>query len=363
MMIPRFYAALLRFYPRRFRSEFGEEMQSVFEEAVTGSPARGRMLSLFLRELRDLPGSVFREHLRARRLKMQTYEKYDETPLARRELLAAMIFFLLPLLSVLTITEVALPQWVNYILLVFFWGCILYAIGLALAKRLPRWSLPYLGFILAIGIVVSGTDRFWVWIFPTFTGVFGSRSVWPLPVRIIYVGIFGFIMMVMILLAALASVNLLRLLPYTRVVWQRIRADWTQLSFMLYGVLVFDIVLTFDEYRYEDVWKFMAWACLAAGAWFYLRGTGQKQRILALIYAASGAKWIVALAKWVLIPLQKWPDGYPIAPSETTRWVETGSALVEWVWILLMLLAPALLNFLPRTPDPVTPKGENPVSV
>ena len=285
---------------------------------------------------------------------------FEEKPLQRKELLATMIFFLLPVFSILAVTDTNSPQWMDYILLVLFWGSIIFAVGLAISRRVPRWSLPYLGFISMVGIILIGTDRIWDWIYPYFIKSFGSRSVWPLSIRIIYVGIFGFIMTVMILLGALMLVNLLRLLPYTRSVWRRIRADWTQLSFMLYGGVVFSIILLFDEYQHEEIWKFMAWTCLALGAWFYLRAKGQYQRILALTLGATGAMWIVALAKWVLIPLQKWPTGYPIAPSETSRWVETGSAMLDWAWILIMLLAPALLKFLPQSPDSITSNEEQP---
>jgi hypothetical protein len=208
------------------------------------------------------------------------------------------------------------------------------------------------GFALMLGIIFSRSDRIWGWIYPYFIDSFGPRSYWSLPVRIIYVGIFEFIVLFSILLSALVLVHLLRLLPYTRGVWQRIRADWTQLSFVFYGGLVFGIYLAFDEYRYEDIWKSIAWLCLALGAWLYLQAKGPKQRILALIGGATGAMWIVALAKWALIPLQKWPTGYPAAPSETTRWVETGSTIVGWIWILIMLMAPALLSLLPSSPPP-----------
>jgi hypothetical protein len=297
--------------------------------------------------MRDWPGSVFQGHLRARRRKLSSNGYFEEKPLQRKELLAAMIFFLLPVFSILAVTDTNSPQWRDYILLILFWGCIIFATGLAISRRVPHWSLPYLGFISMVGIILARTDRIWGWIYPYFIQTFGSRSVWPLSIRILYVGIFGFIMTVMILLGALLLVNLLRLLPHTRSVWRRIRADWTQLSFMLYGGLVFSIMLLFDEYRHEEIWKFIAWTCLALGAWFYLRAKRQLRRILALTLGATGAMWIVALAKWVLIPLQKWPTGYPIAPSETSRWVETGSAMLDWVWILIMLLAPALLNLLP----------------
>jgi hypothetical protein len=121
-------------------------------------------------------------------------------------------------------------------------------------------------------------------------------------------------------------------------------------------------MLMFDEYHYADVWRSMAWICLALGAWLYLRAKGQRQRILALICGATGAMWIVALAKWILIPLQNWPTGYPVAPSEITRWVETGSTMIGWLWILIMLLAPALLSLLPKSPDPVVPSERSPVT-
>jgi len=93
-----------------------------------------------------------------------------------------------------------------------------------------------------------------------------------------------------------------------------------------------------------------------------LFSVGVWQRILALIGGATGAMWMVALAKWALIPLQKWPTGYPVAPSEATRWVETGGAMIGWVWILIMLVAPALLNLLPQAPSPILSKEEDPVS-
>ena len=52
-----FYATLLRLYPRRFRAEFGDEMQSVFNEAICDKSGR-RSVLLFLRELCDLPSSL-----------------------------------------------------------------------------------------------------------------------------------------------------------------------------------------------------------------------------------------------------------------------------------------------------------------
>jgi hypothetical protein len=354
----RAYRWLLVLYPSGFRAEFGEEMQAVFTAALE-EPGGEHPWQLFWREMRHWPGSVLNAHLRGRRRHMASNGINGEKPLSRRELLAALIIFLLPLFSLLAITEVNPPQWTDYVLLATFWGSILFALGLAFAKRLPGWSLPYLGFVLMLGAILSPIWKIWEWVYPLFIEIFGARSRWPVAVSILYAGIFEFVMSLTILLGALLLVNLLRLLPYTRAVWRRIRADWTQLSFMLYGGLVFYIILAFDEYRFEELWKFSAWACLALGAWLYLRGKEYRQRILALLGGTTAAFWIVALAKWLLVPLQKWPTGYPIAPSVTSRWVETGDTLMIWFFFLGILIAPALTKWLPPLSDPVPAEGEN----
>jgi len=203
------------------------------------------------------------------------------------------------------------------------------------------------GFLLMLGLIVVRSDSIWTWIYPTFIRLFGARSMWPQVVRVLYGAAFSFVVLFSLLLSAIIVVNLLRLLPYTRGVWQRIRADWTQLSFMLYGGLVFGIGILFDEYRHEEPWKLVIWLCLALGAWGYLRAKTQKRRFAALVCGASGAMWLAALAMWVLIPFQSWPVGYPVSPSPATRWTQPVSTLVEWVVFLIILTAPALLNWLP----------------
>lgn len=286
---------------------------------------------------------------------MNGTRSYRKKPLPRSEWLAAMVIFIFPLLipifSFLDSIGAGLPGWLPTLIMILFWALAVCALALAIFKGLPRWSLSYLGFYLMLGILLARYDGIWVaWIFPGFTGAFGPRSLWPLAVRIGYGAVIGFIVLFSILLGALILVNLLRLLPEYGDLWGRVLADWTQLSFVLYGGLVPGILFTFDEYHYIHIWLFLAWTSLALGAWLYLRAQKRKQRILALMGGATGAVWIVALAKWVLIPLQNWPDGYPVAPSPATRWVETGGALVAWGLIVLLLLAPALLKLLPTPP-------------
>jgi len=348
----RVYRALLVLYPRGFRSTFGEEMQADFQSALLEIQNSGGKLAwqLLWREFRYWPGSVWREHLWERRTKMPSNRLIDEKPLQHSELLAAMIIFILPLISIILTGNISLPEWTNYVLLVLFWGSIAFAIGLAAKRRIPRWSLPYLGFVLIIGVIIGGPDRISSWLYPLVLQVFGAMSVWPIFIRVIYTGIFGFTMMLALLAGALVLVNLFRLLTFTRGVWQHIKEDWTQLSFLLYGSLVFSPVLLFEEIRYAEISKFTVWLCLALGAWLYLRSNETKQRILALIGGATGAMWSAAISYWILIPLQDW-QRRSLASMRELQWTETGSVLLFSVIILATLLAPALLKFLPTPPN------------
>ena len=58
---------MMHLYPRIFRTEFKEEMTAVFAQAVVEAAKRGwlSVTAVFLRELRDLPPNIAREHWRS----------------------------------------------------------------------------------------------------------------------------------------------------------------------------------------------------------------------------------------------------------------------------------------------------------
>jgi hypothetical protein len=60
MMIYKFFATLVRLYPRQFREEFGDEMEEVFKQATFETKAQA--LKFFLRELRDFPANLVQQH-------------------------------------------------------------------------------------------------------------------------------------------------------------------------------------------------------------------------------------------------------------------------------------------------------------
>ena len=59
-----FYSHLLTLYPPAFRSEFGEEMQEAFADAMTDAAQRGTvsLMRLIAHELVEWPGALLREH-------------------------------------------------------------------------------------------------------------------------------------------------------------------------------------------------------------------------------------------------------------------------------------------------------------
>ena len=63
LFFTRMYARLLRLYPARFRREFSNEMQIVFEELALETAKKGLvpLLVVCLRELGHLPGNLWLE--------------------------------------------------------------------------------------------------------------------------------------------------------------------------------------------------------------------------------------------------------------------------------------------------------------
>jgi hypothetical protein len=163
-------------------------------------------------------------------------------------------------------------------------------------------------------------------------------------IRILVQGMQAVLLWSLVLLGALILVSLLRLLPHTHSLWQRIREDWTQLSFFLYGGLVVHVPLIFDEYQHDEPWMVAAWASLAVGAWLYLRSREQHQRTLSLLGGATVAMWIVAVGKWYLVPLQNWTVWFERYPPETERWFEAGRTVADWFCLVVAILVPALFR-------------------
>jgi hypothetical protein len=131
---------------------------------------------------------------------------------------------------------------------------------------------------------------------------------------------------------------------------------------MLYGGTVVSIILAFEEYRYDDLWKIAAWISLGLGAGMYLKSRVPRKRILALLVGVTAAYWIVAVGKWFLVPLQTWGafHGYQY---ETYRWFAFWQTLAEWIWVVIVILIPASVAGRQHREAAVTASEDDPLPV
>lgn len=359
-LVLKIYRLMLVCYPAEFRAKFSTEMQEVFSMAVNEvqNANQGGIWRLLWRELQSWPGSVLKEHLQERINKMGSQIALENPkPLSGLDWLAALIIFILPLVgTAFHKIAIVFPDWISIFLLVFFLSSIAFAFILAVVRGLPRWSLSYVGLILTIMVFYSLGIVLWgLFFYPAWMLIFGPMNSWSLPVRLLYSGLMNAFTWFLVLSIALILVALLRHWSKVQSLWQHIRDDWTHLSFLVYGGLVFYIWLTFDEYQNEDPWIFAAFTGLAIGAWLHLVAKSKTTRILALVGGVTAAMWVVALGKWNLVPLQSWPVNL-----ESERLYETLAAISSWIVMIMTLLAPVLLNLLPTSRSPMVDNGITP---
>lgn len=354
MSLPRglaagIYRSLLSFYPADFRSEFGSEMLSVFTTALEDAryeKAPGTT-TLILREIQDWPVSVWRAHLEWRkRDRMKSDVPYTNDLPTPWEMLFALVLFCIPIISLLLS---GIPQ-----LGLIFLGTIGAALIVGLIKGFPRWSVPYLGFVITALTMVTVFMGIMQMTFHWRMSILGPQFTWSMTTRVFNQALQSGMVWFLTMLGAVLVILLLMIWPCTRKLSQRIRDDWTVLSFLLYGGVVFSILVAYEEYRYDSPWMIAAWFCLAVGAWAYLRLKAPSLRIFTLLAGVTLAYWITALGKLLITPLQGWP----VSPEKLATYTTQGfwATLVEWIIVLFFLLVPALLTLLPRrSPTDSTP--------
>ena len=338
----KLYAGLLILYPKTFREEYGEELQSVFDLSVEEAATEGgfELERLILRELLSLPKAVFLEHLRERRNEKMTrnFDTYfDFASGSWKEFLTALLPFflaggLMPVLNYLGRAGVTTNA-VRTVIMLALLGLFLILLVVGVKVGMPRWSLPYLGFLLAIlstylFSIVFGTPLYFL---------FGNVRGELLSMDILCGGSFWY--------GLLAAIVALMLTSRTIPSFQRFRSDWTQLCFILYGGVPFALWLTFDEYVGEEPYMFASFLVLAVGAWFYLRSQGEWKRFGSLCVALTLAISIAAVGKAILIPTQDWPftidQGLVVAEVKHT--------IIMWGWFATGMLLPVAARFLPQS--------------
>jgi hypothetical protein len=345
----RLYGLLLRLYPRRFRAEFAEEMLAVFTATVTEAAGWQTLARVCWREWRDAPVAIIRAHWRERSRSMETQTMERVSGWGA---LAALVVFLFTAMAGIIEGrpwgDAATPLLTIGVGLL---GAVIVLLILGAIKGLPVWSLPAAGLFLVLIayflIIPQGPSPFADWLPPTLSRFFrwwyAYRPVHPL----LEAGQIWLTLLTLLGLIVLTAAALPPLRPF----YERLRRDWTLLSFAVYGAALFGLYFTFDEYRREEFYLVASVVLLAAGAWVYLRSDGLQRRALALFAALTLAMATAALGKWLIVPIQEWPAGSGLHPPESSRWPETLPTVVMWGWLMIVMAAPALLMLLPRPPQ------------
>lgn len=213
------FRQLLRLYPRSFYEEFASEMQADMADALADAESRGRraMLTFLVRELVAVVSSAITERWREK-----LNGVYSGKPMGWADIAVALIpFTMLLLISVSNAARFSLPDWVGTGIL----GFVGFMIFIGLIRGLPEWSLPCIG--LGFGIIglfsVGYAYRVLSSLYqlssdPTWRTILNGGVMW-----------WGIVVLVPILIILTAVVK-----PW-RPFYERVRADWTVLSFALYG--------------------------------------------------------------------------------------------------------------------------------
>lgn len=323
------YRAVLLLLPRRFREEFGEEMAEVFEQSMRDAAAQGKRAQLKT-AWSELGGLLLESARQVLQRRGKRAPRPPVRPPARKEIILGLALFGVPALALTLEGSAALQVRSGLILL-------LSAVLLAgFLRGLPRWSLPYLGLSTATGAFVvlfqSGADRVSHQVLARLgwqpegeSALLLMQAAWA---GLAWLMLFVVICAVLVLLAWVGRFGCL---------FASLRQDWTQVSYILYGGALAELVLApfMAGKTYppgQKVYLLLAVSGMALGAWFYLVAEQPLQ------------KWIALLAGLSLALTACAAGGLPLLPFLENVGMGTRRPLLEWAWMAVILLAPAALN-------------------
>ena len=259
----------------------------------------------------------------------------DFPPGSMSESLAALV----PLLLLIVLTGLLgmanamlgdFPAWlasaVSYLSLVLFF--ILVIVGLV--KQLPRWSMPYMGLLLAF----FSLSKFSEFMYASYGRYFWYGRLWMWDELVSQMYMWAGLTLSVILLFITCAI-----LP----IFQRFRRDWTLLSFLVYGAMPLVILITFDEYQADEPYLALIYILLALGVWFYLHTNGKWKRFLILFTALTLSLWVGALSRILLLPYQTWSNGYQLDWAH-----ELIAPIPMWGWLTFTMLIPSVISLFPR---------------
>jgi hypothetical protein len=221
------------------------------------------------------------------------------------------------------------------ILLVGLLAVLMYLVIIAgFSKGLPRWSIPSAGLLVCI----ASYRIFIAWIDPT-PPQFHLSSLWE---EVLFAAVMGFIFYGHMLLLSALLVLVAAWVKPLRSFYERVRWDWSLLSFLLYSGALVALLLGLGRYQGSEPYQFIGLLILAFGAWFYLRLSRPVARLGALLGAAALTMGLIVIGKFLLYPQQAW-----IVHNTFPRWWEAFVPLIDGGALLLVIAAPAVLMLFP----------------
>jgi hypothetical protein len=344
------YAVLVRLYPRSFRREFEEEMRAVFAQMLAEAAGQGwtAAIAVCLRELREAAGFVFREHWHAIRSRgpgwpglrashslkevvMTDNNRNREQPASWAATLAAALPLAgFPVLWLLAGTIRRLFYAVHLdslfhllwtdalrisVMPMIFYLLLLAGLLTAWLKGFPRWSYPYLGWLLVF--LISEMD---IW-------VLDDPYLWRVWVPF--------------LVTLLFAILLRPSREPLHALWRGWRRDWTLSSFAMLGILEFVVCASFDEMPGpRKLWQSLSAAVLVIGALGYMRIPKRTGRVAALLGSAG-----LSVALNIGANSYYWHGGQlPHMDTPLDGLAMLSQSLVIWTVYFVVLMSPALLS-------------------
>jgi len=322
-ILARLYPLMLCIYPQIFHMEFGAEMQSVFAEVIIDKPAQKSIL-LFLRELVDLPASVFRTYIDQwfRGDSMPTQAEYLSPSTRWQAFIGTLPFLAFGIASMISKTDLYYPPRFTYPHLAFY---SLALIGLLIGwiREFPLWSYSYLGWSLVFA---------WWWTGISIYGTNWGYRVW-LP--------FG----IMVLLAFLLTRSLSPIKKFFRDIWN----DWTRLPLAMYTFIAF-VYLIYDENHHPYLFIFMAASTLsfAAGAWLFLRSASLKGRVASIFLGFLFGGYVSGMVISRIYGTWDWRAYYGLPEVSTSWYLPVFRTIMVLSFYTVIIFWPALIALIRR---------------
>ena len=324
-MIIGLYAALLRLYPRQFQAEFNEEMIAVFKRVAATAPGRGSKLALLLREIRDLPGTLFEAYaVDWLQGEMMNTINDDIQPSTRWQAFLGMLPFLV--FGIISMFGKADPihSFRGTYSEMAFYTLALTGLLIGWIRGFPVWSYSYLGWSLVFA---------WWWTDMRTHGFDWGYRIW-IP--------FGITTLIALLWTR--SLKPIKKLFYD--IWN----DWARLLLVMFTLGAWVALINYDENHHPWLMLLMLGSTLitSAGAWFFLRSGSLKGRALSVTGSFIAAVVLSSLA-WSTGDWRTY-YGWPEADTWYKSLGESARLLLAWFLILFWPALIALIRrFIPRS--------------